>query len=775
MGLIDPSHLPGAKLDPDGVSTAATGLGAIAGDIRSGGTAVAATWQRLPHVFAATGTEELYAVMAPVGAAATAIGDGMDRVSSALTRYADDVRPILAGLDQLRADAEAFVQKAHSFGTKIESTGSWYDLGSPTLVTSWDQDPGMVDENNALIHRGAQLEAAWLDAQQRCATAIRAAAGLGPTGVADEQKLAAQLRSGGDIQTPWGTTQGRKESCAEKVTAFPAHFIWDGVIVGFGWNTLKGVGSLLGIDPTGKSEWDALHGLFTGNWSEWAKGQQESLDVMGHAWLGLAHLASGLLRPPGMDPMAMNAMLTSGAADWMPKGMRDALIDWNRQDGTAAYGTVAGLVGLTVPAKWWDAKSWKGYDPFKNWEENPGGTFGTAFATIGSFLIPGGEVADGVKVAADGTEVVKFGDLVDSGAAAGLRGMSASELRSVLGGLSEVDASRLAAELAKPELDSAALHALNLDHLQMRIVHEIAPLSDHLPHPAEPEPTSPHGAEGPAADVPSSPHGGAATDAPPSGGDPLPADGGAAPSGMDPGTSAPHPPTSSIHPDTPATSAVERTLDSALTQGLHDTAGRDITATVDASRLSHQQLARYLEASYPKESAAFVQTGHWPADVQIPKGPEVLKPNGTIDWTQARKGGYALDEAENPIKHVVDPPVGSRFDRYGPPDGRYTSPFTEGRPYGYPERSLPYVEDASQYHVYEWERPISDAPAAIAALEDGPLKEEILDTIDQYGVKFEVQEGPVAPAFHEPGGGIQDELPLPVRLLVALGIVKEIR
>ena len=39
--------------------------------------------------------------------------------------------------------------------------------------------------------------------------------------------------------------------------------------------------------------------------------------------------------------------------------------------------------------------------------------------------------------------------------------------------------------------------------------------------------------------------------------------------------------------------------------------------------------------------------------------------------------------------------------RYGSADGRYTSPVIDGKAFSYSERSLPYVEDVSNYHQYE--------------------------------------------------------------------------
>ena len=234
MTRIDPSGIPGADLDLESVRTGATGIGRNGGVVRDQGAEIVRDWQRMPGVFEATGTESLYTAMTPVGTTTTAIGDSLDGIARALSAYASEVEPIKARLDALRSQATAFVAKTNAFHSHTEWVSSGYTLGipHPQKIDSWDEDPDLNDENNSLIRQVAEAEADWLDAQQRCATAIRAAVGLGAKGAAEEQAAAEQLRSDDLQQTPWGSTSDRKESCSEKATTFPTHFLWDGVIVG---------------------------------------------------------------------------------------------------------------------------------------------------------------------------------------------------------------------------------------------------------------------------------------------------------------------------------------------------------------------------------------------------------------------------------------------------------------------------------------------------------------------------------------------------------------
>ncbi len=73
------------------------------------------------------------------------------------------------------------------------------------------------------------------------------------------------------------------------------------------------------------------------------------------------------------------------------------------------------------------------------------------------------------------------------------------------------------------------------------------------------------------------------------------------------------------------------------------------------------------------------------------------------------------------------------IDRYGGPRGDYAAP--KGTPYKM--RSLPYYKNQNVYHIYRVIKPIEN-----------------------------VEAGRIAPAFGEPGGGIQYKLPAPIEKLL---------
>jgi Tuberculosis necrotizing toxin len=198
----------------------------------------------------------------------------------------------------------------------------------------------------------------------------------------------------------------------------------------------------------------------------------------------------------------------------------------------------------------------------------------------------------------------------------------------------------------------------------------------------------------------------------------------------------------------------------------------DVKVLLSRSELAPDELAAYLKAEHPDKVEKFARTGDWPEEIQIPKDASVLTADGRIDWDQVPKGGYELKAGE-PVKEAYVPEIGEVLDRYGPPDGRYTSPLKDGTPYSYDERSLPYVEDPGQYHQYVVTGDFSKIPQAFDAMPDGRIKTEISALFERFGVQSEAFRGPIAKGFGSGGGGKQVQLPLAVEYMKALGMIAE--
>lgn len=198
------------------------------------------------------------------------------------------------------------------------------------------------------------------------------------------------------------------------------------------------------------------------------------------------------------------------------------------------------------------------------------------------------------------------------------------------------------------------------------------------------------------------------------------------------------------------------------------------------SLCSKDELYKYLKNIDGNAADLFKTDEIWPSGIQIPKNSSALNADGTINWGKAPKGGYTLDANGNPLKNEYVPKIGEVIDRYGAPNGRYTSPITNGNAYSYDQRALPFIEDPSQYHKYEVIGDLSKLKDYVNNCKDMTLKNRILDDINYYYngdfskvVNFKGQIAKID--GWGVGGGIQYELPITVQDLEKLGILKELR
>ena len=192
------------------------------------------------------------------------------------------------------------------------------------------------------------------------------------------------------------------------------------------------------------------------------------------------------------------------------------------------------------------------------------------------------------------------------------------------------------------------------------------------------------------------------------------------------------------------------------------------------------ELYIYLKNIDTDYAETFLKTGEWPDEIQIPKNASVLNKDGSINWTKAAVGGYKLDKDGNPIKEKFIPKIGEVIDRYGPANGRYTSPIIDGKSFEYTERSLPYVENLSNYHKYEVIGDFSKIEEYVKNCPDAKLKVKIDATVTAYYdgdySKLVSYKGEAATVEGwGKGGAIQYEFSLTVEQLEGLGLLREIK
>jgi hypothetical protein len=350
---IDPAAIPGDNLDPDTVEASANAMRGIGTGVTNQGSTLLTSWQAISSSYEAPESGTLFSVMNPVATNAELFGSNLGKVADALGTYAEAVRPIKAELASLKAQATGFV---NSVKNGVSHTG-YSRAGAITTTESWDKDQASVDKNNDLINKvNAQMVLLWA-AERDCANKIYDTIGWSHISAASKSNPNGygvdKIPDG--TKMPWGADVKRTESCGEKAMDSVGHFVWNGVIVGGLWGTVKGLGTLiLGYNPNNGTFFQG--GTYGAAWS--------NLGMLGVGLASVGGLGTGLSFIPGP------------VGDFVRKGQNTLL--------QAGKGMIA-----------WD-----------EWSKDPATAAGTAVFNVGTILLPGGAETDGVKA---GTSAVAAG------------------------------------------------------------------------------------------------------------------------------------------------------------------------------------------------------------------------------------------------------------------------------------------------------------------------------------------------------------------------------
>ncbi|MGW7269316.1 hypothetical protein ACWGH5_02260 [Streptomyces sp. NPDC054864] len=290
--LIDSAGIPQFTGNLEQLELDATTLTAEAILFRVNGALVHSNFQGLSPFYQAPEAEELFATTAPVATKTDAFADDLEKVSQALTTYADEVRPLAARLKSLQTEASSFYcndvagdEDWREDKDKVQHNNDlWHDVNS-TMDAFWAAERACHNKITALVG-GIQLKAS--DGENNCGT----------YGYKAEDLNHAE-------STPWGAPVDREYTGWAAVGHNIKSFVWDGFIVDGVWGTIKGLGTLVGTDG-----WKAA----------------------GQAWTGLAKLATGLAI----------TLSPAGAAYWMAP--KDKLPSWLRDSRTAVTETGKALV-----------------------------------------------------------------------------------------------------------------------------------------------------------------------------------------------------------------------------------------------------------------------------------------------------------------------------------------------------------------------------------------------------------------------------------------------
>jgi hypothetical protein len=301
--LINPEAIPQYTGNLPQLEQDHAALKKDAGKVRQSGADIHSRFQGLSAYYKAPEAEQLFASTQPVKERADDFADDLETVSSALSEYASEIRPLVDKLEQLKVDASKFVSENAD-------------------DEDWQYDGDKVEEHNALRGEITATVAAFWAAERTCHNKITALWNGTQMVAGDGSDRKDQYGFSADdmknAKVPWGDPVEEKHHWYE-AGHWVKSFVWDGLVVDGVWGTIKGLGTLVGF----------------GGW-----------DAMGQAWKGLAQLGTGL---------ALSALPGVSTAFWtlpdskLPSWLRDsrtamketgkslvAWDEWGRNPGRAA-------------------------------------------------------------------------------------------------------------------------------------------------------------------------------------------------------------------------------------------------------------------------------------------------------------------------------------------------------------------------------------------------------------------------------------------------------
>ncbi|MFF9568065.1 hypothetical protein [Streptomyces sp. NPDC014685] len=204
----------------------------------------------LSAFYKAPEAERLFATTGPVAAKGRSLSEDLGVIAGALGTYSDDAFPLVERLKELKRDAVAFRVKVDGDDT-------------------WSEDGDLVEENRRRRGEIAEVWTAFQEVERACHARIVALVGGTPLKTGDgsgrpgtygyDAEVLKQAKS-----LPWG--EAVEESTPwwhvwEHAYDFGRGFLVDGV-----WGTLKGLGTLAGLDggDAAKEAWTGLAKLATG-------------------------------------------------------------------------------------------------------------------------------------------------------------------------------------------------------------------------------------------------------------------------------------------------------------------------------------------------------------------------------------------------------------------------------------------------------------------------------------------------------------------------------
>ncbi|QGV80262.1 hypothetical protein [Streptomyces ficellus] len=275
---VDPAEVPEFTGDEAQLAAKVKALSMAGVKISTAAGDVHTSFGGLRAFYRAPEADQLFATTQPVQDRALEVGSDLCVVAGALGTYADDIRPLVRRLDELR-------RAARDFRTRVAGD------------EKWREDDDLIEENLDRRNEIAEVWARFQAAERACHDKIVALVGGPPLKVDDGSHQ--QGMYGYDAETlkqveslPWGDAVAESTpgwQVWEHTGDFFEGFFVDGV-----WGTVTSLGTLVGT-----------HG-----WDE-----------AGQAWKGLGMVATGVAI--SATPIA-GALYASAEDDELPAWLRDS-------------------------------------------------------------------------------------------------------------------------------------------------------------------------------------------------------------------------------------------------------------------------------------------------------------------------------------------------------------------------------------------------------------------------------------------------------------------
>ncbi|WP_181062815.1 hypothetical protein [Pseudoclavibacter sp. RFBG4] len=360
-GLIDPSAFvcKSADLDTSVIEGSATSLEGMGTGLVEKVSTISTTWAGIGASYQAPEQESVYAAISPATNAASDVETSFSSAAGYLRTYAEELEGVKTTLKDLEDRAAAFRQEAlrgynvtvwDAHGLSWEwATTDITKLGDKTEHISWTEHGPARDKNEELLAEYAAIIETVSAAATTCAAGLETLS-TGSYVTEDEAITAEAIMASTEL--PWGYPADEDRNCSESVAHGAGNF-WHG--------TWTGAASLIGRDPV------------SGEWG-W--------DKAGAAWGGLGNFALSTAVVLSPTTWAVKLVAPGSEADqWFDDRVNVAATGWGSLIGWDHQAALAGENG------------------FHAWEEDAVATGTETLANIGTFFIPGANIAKGVSTA----------------------------------------------------------------------------------------------------------------------------------------------------------------------------------------------------------------------------------------------------------------------------------------------------------------------------------------------------------------------------------------